>query len=287
MLQPLSLWHFIFYLSVWLAFFAAVFNAVTGILGMSAVKPKAAKWPKWVWLSFGFGLLLAIGIGRQTAEQLQDADLQKRVAQSNATNFQTKLNNVDTNVRTIAEAMHIPVDQSTGKLLQAIIGKLTIESSATGVLGSDNKTGVIAGAGSHVTGNQIHIGDNIYVNNAGHRTIRDKARQQIISELSKSSPAKVAVINIGSDPEVAQFGQQLADILQAAGWDAETSTEINAAHSATLLGLFLGVKDTTAAPVAAKKLLDALSTNGIKISPVNDNTLKDNTGINLVIGGKP
>jgi len=80
--EALSIWHFLIKAAVWFAFFSYLFAAVTGILGMNAVNTEHKKWPVWVWGLFTSGLILSVLAALQSAFQLQDAELDERIANS-------------------------------------------------------------------------------------------------------------------------------------------------------------------------------------------------------------
>jgi hypothetical protein len=157
--EPLSIWHFVLYLSVWLAFFTALFNAFIGILGINAVKPDTTKWPTWIWFSWGAGLILAIGIGWQTASQIQDTDLQKRTADQRYDLMQKKLDGIsahDTEVsdalKNIASAAHISPDQATGEIVKGITALLTVEKN-TGAVVTGGTGNIVGGEKATISGN--------------------------------------------------------------------------------------------------------------------------------------
>jgi hypothetical protein len=278
-LTPLPVSHFIWTAGVAGQFLLTVVFAVGfGIVGVKYGIPRGSTNPRkraWIFrILFLFGAGVALWMAIDTAKQLRDADFDKRTNRAY--------------IETIASTAQVPITQSSGQIVQGILGKLTVVSSASGILGSDNKTGVNAGAASNVHDNKIHIGDNNYfINSAGHRTISDAAKQQISADLAKSGPFTVNVVLIGSDPEVVQFGQQIEKIIRNAHWIANENMEISGVHDAGLLGLHIGVKDGKSPPAAANILLTAFKSHGVQVTGGTDNSIADSGAVNVIVGGRP
>jgi hypothetical protein len=306
--EPLSIWNFMFYMAVWLALVGALFNALIGILGINAVKPDTTKRPNWAWIFLGVGILTAVGSGWQTARQLQESDLQKRIADSQRDESKRQFDsvtskldgltkrNADTNeqLQLLAKAGNVPIDQSPQNIVSAIIAKLSKENSGpligknsgSVVGGKENKVGIVAGQDSKISGNQIHIGDNVYINSAGNRTIPDAVRQKITDELKKAGSFDVQIIMVDSTAEVQNFGEQIHNVFEAAGWHAPKTIEMGGPHGGEF-GLKLGVMDPDAPPSYAFTVLKAFNDNGVKLEGAHDLALKDRSAVVMVVGGKP
>ena len=111
----ISIWHFVFTSAVWFAAALALYNAIIGVLGMNAVKPNAAKWPKWVWLLLVIGVLLSLTAAWLTADQLQETDHDKRVADGRFVGIKDQL-------KAVQDQQKSTTDELNGKL-QAITGQ--------------------------------------------------------------------------------------------------------------------------------------------------------------------
>jgi hypothetical protein len=169
--EALSIWHFIANWTVWLALLASLYNAAIGVLGMNAVQPEWRKWPRLIWVAFALGVILAIGIGLQTASNLRDAEHDKKIAdvryagingqlqsvqgQQNAT--ATKLSEISaqnaklqTALDSLGTAAHIPAGGSIDEIVEGVIKKLPKGAPTPAYsLEAPNNTGIVT---QHQTG---------------------------------------------------------------------------------------------------------------------------------------
>ena len=297
--QPHSVWHFF----GWGAFAATVLAAGIGVWALQAKR----------WISVV--LLLAVittsvWSGIENAVAQREAERQNLAARSTNVDLQSKLTaatgKLEANTRElgaeqekfakIVEAAHLPPNTPPGEIVTQIIGKLSNNSgnvlgsnSGAVVGGKGNNVGVNAGANSTVTGNNFYNNSTITVNESGHRVIERKAAEHMAAALRKSGEAAtVQVVMIGTDTEVAQFGAQLAQVLNTGGWHAVLNTGIGDGHNPGFLGLGVGVKDEAHPPEAAQALVRAMRASGIPvIGPATDNVIKGEDEVNLIVGGRP
>jgi hypothetical protein len=281
---------------------AFLYNAITGILGITPLTPKR------FWLLLVFGLVLTVAAAWTAAYQKHQGDVSEAklngqigALHENVSEVKTKLNEVSAKndqmrevLTSIRNAAHIPADLSLNDLAQQIIAKLPKDQVT--VKGDRNTTsvgqkgGVTAGT---IIGSPINSGggtqnNTIYIDKNGHRTIPPTVREKAIAALAPGAGTHVDIYYIGTDAEVAQYGSQLIDILNNARWvPGAPNTQINSSYNPGLLGLYVGVKDTLNPPAAAKVLLSALNNSGIPAMGVLDANAKDLTTINLIVGGKP
>jgi hypothetical protein len=170
-----SFWHFFIGWSVGVAIVTSLYNAAIGVLGMNAVQPNWRKWPKGIWLAFGLGIALAVCIGVQTANQLQEADRDKRTADSRYVGENDRLKAVQdqqkstsdelngklrdlsdrsTKLQTVLDSLgsaaHVPAGTSVDNLVKAITDKLPKAENKAVATGTRNAVANTAAGGQTV-----------------------------------------------------------------------------------------------------------------------------------------
>jgi hypothetical protein len=161
-LNPLPLVHFLF--SAWVlgSFATAAYTALIGVWGINHMTPSGDLKKAWgFWVLFGLGIVFAGWIAWESARQLQDADLQKRTADSqrerDLDSVQGRLDEISGHdkdvseaLKKIADAAHLPSGGTANAIADEIIKKLPSPLVVAKIRGTGNATTV--GGGNAATG---------------------------------------------------------------------------------------------------------------------------------------
>jgi hypothetical protein len=273
---------------------AVLFNGCVGAVGISRMtQSKRSFWP-----IFAIGLFLAVAAIYQAAAKLRKSDLERQSAETARSTLSTQFEDMksDLDARNeelsgglakLAAAAQLPAGQTSDQIVQGIIAKLPKAGAGAAANGSRTMSAAIS-TQSQTAGTQINVGghNNIYVDSSGNRVIPEPIRQKMGTELAKAGSLKVNIIDMGIDPEVAQLGDQILEMVKDAGWTATNRTEVDGSHKPGLHGLILGVKDMNNLSTGARVLLHAFNTNDISLTIAADAEIKDSTDVNLIVGGR-
>jgi uncharacterized membrane protein len=117
------------------------------------------------------------------------------------------------------------------------------------------------------------------------RSITDEQHALFLAELKDIPKGKITVTIFSHDPEITQYANQLRDLINDAGFDADfVKTDIDADW--TPAGVILGVKNDKIQPPFAVPLQHAFSGIGIHTEGIIDASIEDTDTLHIIVGSK-
>jgi hypothetical protein len=117
------------------------------------------------------------------------------------------------------------------------------------------------------------------------REIAPMSREQFKTLAGAIPKGRIIISTVSSNAEAANYGQQLSDMLQAAGYEVDEALGSVTIEGPPPTGVILKIKDEKNPPVYAVPLYQALETIGIKVEGQLDETAGD--FVELWVGDKP
>ncbi len=284
-------------MGVWLAFVSALFYAITAVLGMNAVNTQRTNWPRWVWLLFGAGLIVAVIAAFQTATQLQDADLQKRTSDEQYGNVNKTLQRIS---GALAKGAGISPDLPIADIVKGVLDKIPNAPNiamATGnaaVASGGQSGGITVGGGNQGIITSHQSGNNTLIQNPQrHLTEKQIDTIGLAAQAMCNQQEKVSVTAANSNNEAQIYAADFIKGLNKAGCKADLELPIPGLE-ATAKGIIVGVRpwpqspdDLKANNPSANSLVDALSAASVQstLSPLAP-TFFEGSRFILAIGGE-
>ena len=117
------------------------------------------------------------------------------------------------------------------------------------------------------------------------RRLTAAQKQSIRYFLGDSKKGPISVTTLMNNGESQDFGDDLADALEHAGWDVGPSRRSQVMMSGNVVGLFVKVHSASSAPPGLAELREALNFLGVSLVPVIDQNIPAGTA-DIFVGGK-